>query len=57
MKVAGGLLMALGGFWVIMNILYQNDTGNKLDPLSVLIGIALFVVGLIVFNIKSKKNN
>ena len=53
MKVAGGLLMAIGAILAIMNILYQNDTG-KANPLTICCGIVLLIIGIVIFNIKPK---
>lgn len=57
MKVAGGLLCGIGGFLVIMNILFQNDTGKNMDPVAVLLGIVLVVVGIILCIKKPKKKD
>ena len=53
MKVAGGLLMAIGAILVVLTILFQNDTG-KSSPLTVCVGIVLLVAGIVVFNVKPK---
>ena len=53
MKVAGGLLMAIGAILTVMTILFQNDTG-KTSPLTICCGIILFIVGIILFNTKPK---
>ncbi len=53
MKVAGGLLMAIGAILAVLNILYQNDT-EKSNPLIICVGIILIVIGIVIFNIKSK---
>ena len=53
MKVAGGLLMAIGAILAVLNILYQNDTGRA-NPLAICGGIVLLIIGIVIFNIKSK---
>lgn len=53
MKVAGGLLIAIGAILAVLNILYQNDT-EKSNPLIICVGIILIVIGIVIFNIKSK---
>lgn len=53
MKVAGGLLMAIGAILAVLTILFQNDTG-KSSPLTICVGIVILVVGIVVFNIKPK---
>ncbi|MDE5619114.1 MAG: hypothetical protein K2O29_04695 [Ruminococcus sp.] len=53
MKVAGGLLMAIGAILAVLTILFQNDTG-KSSPLTVCVGIVLLVAGIVVFNVKPK---
>ena len=40
MKVAGGLLMAIGAILAVMTVLFQNDTG-KSSPLTIVVGIIL----------------
>lgn len=56
MKVAGGLLCGIGGFLVIMNILFQNSTGKNADPVAILLGLVLVVVGIILCVRKNKNN-
>lgn len=53
MKVAGGLLMAIGAILAVLTILFQNDTG-KSSPLTICVGIVILVAGIVVFNIKPK---
>lgn len=57
MKVAGGLLCSIGGLLVVMNILYQNDTGHKMDPSAVLLGIVLVVIGILLCAKKPKSKD
>ncbi len=52
MKVAGGLLMAIGAILAVLNILYY-DTGRA-NPLTICVGIILFIVGIVLFNTKPK---
>ncbi len=53
MKIAGGLLMAIGAILAVTTVLFQNDTG-KSSPLTICGGIVLLIIGIIIFNIKSK---
>lgn len=53
MKVAGGLLMAIGAILSVLTILFQNDTG-KSSPLTICVGIVILIAGIVVFNIKPK---
>ncbi len=53
MKVAGGLLMAIGAILAVTTVLFQNDTGNSI-PLTICGGIVLLIIGIIIFNTKSK---
>lgn len=53
MKVAGGLLIAIGAILAVLTILFQNDTG-KSSPLTVCVGIVILVAGIVVFNVKPK---
>lgn len=53
MKIAGGLLMAIGAILAVASFLFQNDTG-KSSPLTICGGIVLLIIGIIIFNIKSK---
>lgn len=53
MKVAGGMLMAIGSLLAVISLLYQDDTGNS-SPLTIVIGVIIFFVGLVVFNMKPK---
>lgn len=52
MKFAGGLLIAIGAILTAVTFLFQNDTG-KSSPLTIVLGIIIFVVGIVVFNKKS----
>ncbi len=56
MKVAGGLLCGIGGFLVIVNILFQNSTGKNADPIAILLGIVLVIVGIFLC-VKRNKNS
>ena len=53
MKVAGGMLMAIGSLLAVISLLYQNDTGNS-SPLTIVLGVIIFFIGLVVFNMKPK---
>ena len=57
MKVAGGLLCGIGGLVVVMNILFQNSTGKNMDPVAVLLGIVLVVIGIILCVRKPKNKD
>lgn len=52
MKVAGGLLIAIGAILAILNILYY-DTGRA-NPLTICVGIVILIAGIIIFNVKPK---
>ncbi len=56
MKVAGGMLMGLGAMMVALAFMYNNSTG-KSSPMMVILGILLFFIGLVLFNIKPKDKN
>lgn len=56
MKLAGGLLMIIGGGLAALTFAYQNDTGRS-SALELILGIILFVVGIIVFNANPKKKD
>lgn len=56
MKLAGGLLMIIGGGLAALTFMYQNDTGRS-SPLELLLGIVLLVVGIILFNTHPKKKD
>ena len=53
MKVAGGLLTIIGLFLAVTAFLYQNDTG-KSSPLELYGGLALVILGIIIFCLKPK---
>ena len=53
MKIAGGLLMAIGAILTIVTFLFQSDTG-KSSPLTICCGVILFIIGIIIFNFKPK---
>lgn len=57
MKVAGSLLSVLGIIFVLLNILYQNSTGRNADGKALLIGVAMFIVGIVLYNIKLKNKD
>lgn len=57
MKLAGGLLCGIGGFLVVMNILFQNSTGKNMDPVAVLLGLVLVVIGIILCVRKPKNKD
>ena len=53
MKVAGGLLLALGGILIAVAIMLGNETGRS-SPGTMIIGVILLVLGLIVCMLKPK---
>ncbi len=54
MKLAGGLLLAIGAIMAATSIMYQNDTGRSAG-LELIGGIVIAVIGIILFNVKPKK--
>ncbi len=55
MKVAGSLLSIIGVILVVVNILFQNNTGRNMDAGAVLIGVVLLILGILLY-LKKPKN-
>lgn len=60
MKIAGGILMALGGIMVALAAMYTQDTGRN-SPMTVILGIIFAVAGIVILtsnkNSNKDKNN
>lgn len=56
MKVAGGLLLALGGIFIAVAVMFGQDTGRS-SPGTMILGIIILVIGIVLFNIKPKDKN